>query len=237
MNSDPKQAIQHSWQANATAWTAAVRGQRIESRRLVTDRAMLEAVLTHQPRRVLDLGCGEGWLCRALAAEDVEILGMDASAPLIEAARQAHPQGAYRCLTYDALDASEGMGRFDLIACNFSLLEAELGPVLQGLKQHLQAGGMLLIQTVHPWTACGEGPYQDGWRTEQFVSMGPGFSEPMPWYFRTLASWCELLTASNWQLLRLHEPRHPDTGLPLSLLMEAKFGSVDDLMTDLHADD
>ena len=103
MDEQRKQAIQYSWQANATAWTEAVRGQRIESRRLATDRAMLNAIRAHQPRRVLDLGCGEGWLCRALAAEDVETLGLDASAPLIEAARQAHPQGAYRCLTYDAL--------------------------------------------------------------------------------------------------------------------------------------
>lgn len=222
MNDDPKHAIQHSWQANARGWTEAVRGQQIESRHLATDRAILKAVLAHKPRRVLDLGCGEGWLCRSLAAEGIKTLGVDASAPLIDAARQAHAGGEYRHISYDDLATSKALGEFDLAVCNFSLLEAELGPVLQGMKLCLRQTGLLLIQTVHPWTACGEGPYHDGWRTEHFAGMGAGFLEPMPWYFRTLASWFELLTATGWQLLRLQEPSHPDTGLPLSLLIEAQ---------------
>jgi hypothetical protein len=37
--------ILDSWQTNATPWTAAVREQRLESRKLVTDRAIVDAVM------------------------------------------------------------------------------------------------------------------------------------------------------------------------------------------------
>lgn len=63
--------IVESWQNNAEAWTAAVRERRIESRTLVTDRAIVDAVLSRSPRHVLDIGCGEGWLGRALADRGV----------------------------------------------------------------------------------------------------------------------------------------------------------------------
>ena len=59
MQRDHREQLNLSWQANADAWTAAVREQRIESRRLVTDVAILQAILALSPKRILDLGCGE----------------------------------------------------------------------------------------------------------------------------------------------------------------------------------
>src|SRR5579863_3493975 len=60
-----------SWLVNATPWTGAVRGRRIESRRLVTDQAVCEAVIGRSPATVLDVGCGEGWLARALSRHGI----------------------------------------------------------------------------------------------------------------------------------------------------------------------
>jgi hypothetical protein len=56
MQHDHREQLALSWQANADAWTSAVREQRIESRRLVTDAAILQAVLALSPARVLDVG-------------------------------------------------------------------------------------------------------------------------------------------------------------------------------------
>lgn len=63
-SSNKPSELAQSWITNAELWTAAVRDGDIESRRLVTDQAMVNAVLAQQPRRVFDLGCGEGWLVR-----------------------------------------------------------------------------------------------------------------------------------------------------------------------------
>lgn len=212
--------IRQSWQANADAWTRAVREQRIESRRLVTDAAILGAVGEGPARRVLDIGCGEGWLCRALREKGCECVGVDASAPLIEAA-QAVGGGRFEALDYAALiESGSSLGQFDVLVCNFALLGESIAPLLGALRERLSPGGRLLIQTVHPWAACGDEPYEDGWRLETFAAFGGDFSSPMPWFFRTLESWLALLTASGWRLRQLREPRHPGTGQPCSLLLE-----------------
>ncbi|MCY1290606.1 Ubiquinone biosynthesis O-methyltransferase [compost metagenome] len=219
MQHDHREQLKRSWQANADAWAAAVREQRIESRRLVTDAAILRAALAMAPQRVLDIGCGEGWLCRGLAAHGIESIGVDASAPLIEAARAAG-KAQYRVCGYAELEGqADLLGRFELLVCNFALLEEPLAPILETLHSLLAPGGSLLIQTLHPWSSRGAGPYQDGWRIETFDGFGEGFQEPMPWFFRTLESWLALLHETGWRLQWMQEPLHPESEQPVSLLL------------------
>ncbi|MBY9840680.1 class I SAM-dependent methyltransferase [Pseudomonas aeruginosa] len=195
--------LERSWRGNAEAWARAVREGRLESRRLATDDAILQALRQRAPRRLLDIGCGEGWLCRALAGEVGECVGIDASPELIELARAAGG-GSFRRLAYRELDAASGLGRFDALVCNFSLLDEDLAGCLAAWPALLESGGELLIQTLHPW-AAGDEDYRDS----------------MPWYFRTLESWLALLDGSGWRLRGLSETVHPRLGRPLSLLLRA----------------
>ena len=78
--------IVESWRTNAPAWTVAVREEQIESRRLVTDQAIIDAVLSRSPHSVLDIGCGEGWLAREFASRNIDVVGIDVVPELIEAA-------------------------------------------------------------------------------------------------------------------------------------------------------
>lgn len=219
----PTDRLIRSWTGNAAAWTEAVRSGRIESRRLATDAAIVAALMTPRPARVLDVGCGEGWLCRALAALGVEAVGVDVSAPLVEAARAAGG-GRFEVMPYTGLaGARQALGTFDALACNFALLDEHIGPMLGDLRELLAPGGRLVIQTLHPWSACGDEPYRDGWRLEDFAAFGEqAFPEPMPWYFRTLASWLDVLGQAGYRVQQLREPAHPDTARPLSLLLVAQ---------------
>lgn len=218
---DKSGKIRQSWEANAEAWTAAVRGGEIASRRLATDEAIVDFVLRMRPAKVLDVGCGEGWLSHRLASQNIDVLGIDASEALIARAREG--SGEFRVLSYEDLVADPpraGEG-YDVAVCNFALLDETLEPILAALASRLSPRGAVVIQTVHPWTARGTGPYRNGWRTEDFNSFGEAFPASMPWFFRTLGSWIDEMRSAGLRLARMVEPVHPATGEPLSLILGA----------------
>jgi SAM-dependent methyltransferase len=223
MNSEREQQLEESWTDNAAAWTTVVRDGRIPSRAAGTNAAIVEAIRDVEPQRLLDVGCGEGWLARAVAGEGIDVVGIDISPPLIDSAN-ALGGGRFLVLSYDQLASrrDELGGDFDTIVCNFALLGASLVSMLSALRSVATTDATLLIQTVHPWTARGEEPYADGWRTETFAGFGDTFAKPMPWFYRTLGTWCTELRASGWTIEGITEPLHPETLLPLSLLIAAR---------------
>lgn len=217
----PDAAILSAWLRNAAPWEAAVREQRIESRRLVTDQAIVAAVKDAAPSRVLDLGCGEGWLARALTAEDIAVTGIDAVPALIEAARR-HGGGAFHVVAYEQLAAGVPGAPFGAVVCNFSLLgEQSVEQVFAALPQLLTPGGHFIVQTLHPLIACGEVPYRDGWREGSWAGIDGDFKEAAPWYFRTLESWMKLFARHGLTVEALREPLHPGKKQPVSVIFVA----------------
>ena len=213
-----------TWTTNADAWTAAVRGGKITSRRAGTDAAVVEAVVSGLPPagRVLDVGCGEGWLARALGVLGAVVHGVDASAPLVEAARAEGGVGAtFEVLDYEAAAADPGRlgGPYDVAVFNFSLLDDRAAAPLRAARAALEQGGRVVVQTVHPLTAGA--PYADGWREETFDGVEGDF-EPMPWFFRTLGSWVRVVTTAGLRVTEVLEPAHSETGEPLSLIVVAE---------------
>lgn len=218
----PRDLLDRSWDDNAKAWTATVREGQIESRRVATDRAIIDAVLRYTPGRLLDVGCGEGWLCRVLSEHHIKCVGVDGSSDLIRAAQHADPEGEYHLLRYgdfDRLPEIVKPASTDLAVCNFALLHEKIAPILRAVHGVLRPRGTLLIQTVHPWTAGGTSDYVDGWRTDEFAWSACCFPRPMPWYFRTLESWATTIGDSGFILDGVAEPAHPESKKPLSLLL------------------
>ncbi|SFD99360.1 class I SAM-dependent methyltransferase [Massilia yuzhufengensis] len=210
-------SILQSWSRNTDPWTAAVRSGEIESRVLVTNGAIVDAVRGRAPRTGVDLGCGEGWLVRALP--EVEMVGVDAIAGLVAQA-QAAGGGEFRCLSYEQVAQGQLALSADIAVCNFSLIgDAAVRGLFQAAPSYLRPGGHLLVQTVHPLMACGDAPYVDGWRDGSWAGFSSDFSDPAPWYFRTIASWIALFEEHGLRLVELREPLHPRTGKPVSLIL------------------
>jgi len=205
-----------SWSRNTDPWVAAVRGRAIASRALVTDAAIVEAVRSCAPRTGVDLGCGEGWLVRALP--EVSMVGVDAIAGLVEAARVSG--GDFRVMSYEEIAEGRLQLAVDVAVCNFSLIgEQSTAGLLRAAPTYLRPGGTLIVQTVHPVMACGDAPYTDGWREGSWAGFSSDFQDAPPWYFRTLASWVALFIDSGLRLTSLREPIHPETGKPVSLIL------------------
>ena len=89
--------IIESWQRNSDPWIAAIRNGEIESRTLVTNAAIVETVRAYAPASAVDLGCGEGWLVRALP--EVKMTGVDAIPALVEQAQATGGGTSAACRT------------------------------------------------------------------------------------------------------------------------------------------
>jgi len=207
-------ALIRSWERNAANWTRVVRDGLIPSRRAGTDAAVLDAIAECAPRRLLDIGCGEGWLVRAAVARTgCAAVGIDGAAALIDAARTADPANRYHVLDYDSFAASDIGTDFDVAVLNYSLFAEDIAPLLRAAASRLAPGGVIVIQTLHP----GDGT-EDGWRTEDFAAFDGGDWAAMPCYFRTLDSWRTAVGDAGLDVREMREPKAED-GRVLSLLM------------------
>ncbi len=218
-----KSDLETSWQRNADNWTRAVRDRLIPSRTAGTDAAIVDAVVRRKPTRFLDMGCGEGWLCRAVTEKTgCTATGLDGTAALIEAARAADPNGSYRTLSYDDVIAGAPVPNapFDVIAFNYALFEEDVVPLLNATKRLLVDNGAIVIQTLHPDNDPGDGT--DGWREEDFSNFENEAWARMPWYFRTTESWEAVFEKAGLRSAGTDEPSADSDGLPLSIVMTCR---------------
>jgi ubiquinone biosynthesis O-methyltransferase len=126
---------------------------------LRTLRAMVPARLAHfdpiagdwRGRRVLDLGCGGGFMAEALARRGALVVGVDPSAPAIAVARR-HAAAAglaidYRVGTGEAIPLADGA--VDIVVCVDVLEHVEdLARVVGEVARVLAPGGLFLFDTI-----------------------------------------------------------------------------------------
>ncbi|MHA3024156.1 class I SAM-dependent DNA methyltransferase [Mycobacterium sp. BMJ-28] len=109
---------------------------------------LVEALLReHGGTRVLDAGCGTGRVAIELAARGFSVLGVDADAEMLAAARAKAPELSWVQADLSAPGAAL-TGQFDLIvlAGNVMIFLAPgtEGQVVSGLTRHLAPAGLLV---------------------------------------------------------------------------------------------
>ena len=99
-------------------------------------------------RRIVDIGCGNGALCRKLADRGYEVVGCDPDAEGLRLAKDAAPQLVFHELGVDDDPSPIGNDSFD-VAIATEVIEHLVRPfnLPRFAKQLLRTGGHLIIST------------------------------------------------------------------------------------------
>ncbi|CAM5452614.1 class I SAM-dependent methyltransferase [Streptomyces canus] len=111
-------------------------------------------------QRILDLGCGEGLITRALSLRGGSVVGIDPSPRMISharAAEQASPSGALYVVDDGASLATVAAGSVEWVTAGLSLNNVpDLAAAISAVRRVLVPGGRLVFTIPHP---CFEAPH------------------------------------------------------------------------------
>lgn len=215
-----KNEIINSWDVNAKEWINLIEKQGILSRK-VTNPAIINIIEKYAPEKMLDLGCGEGWLTRALSAKGFNAFGADAIDDLVLHARKSGNEEYFQLSYRDIIAGTKiPFQPFDAVVFNFSLYEAnETEDLLKQIKSSLNQNGLLFIQTLHPFSMIKNGlPYKSQWMDNAWKGLKGAFKAHHSWYYRTLEDWLSLFNSCGWHVRSIREPLLSDDKPPASII-------------------
>lgn len=201
---------------------AAMRARRAGLHERVIEAALPALAGELAGRRVVDLGCGDGWFARiALAAGAAEVTGIDPSERMLAAARTLTP-GA-RFLHAFAEDAALPPASVDAVVSILALHYVEdLPGVLARVASWLAAGGTFVMIVEHPLATAVKAPPGGAALPEhttlaaiagRYAEEGPlserWFTDGVIKYHRRLGSWLNAVIDAGLTVTRVAEPANP----------------------------
>ncbi len=106
----------------------------------------LLAMLASPDDRVLDVGCGDGFLSAKLAEAGCQVVALDADAEVLERAKQRWPESQIDWLHADLMTAELPLDSFDVVLSNAALHHLpDLGEALTRMSALVRPGGRLGI--------------------------------------------------------------------------------------------
>ncbi|MGB3547122.1 MAG: class I SAM-dependent methyltransferase [Saprospiraceae bacterium] len=184
----------------------------------------METIKYYSPDKVVDMGCGEGWLTRALNEAGLKTTGIDGTQALVEEARRRGKGEEYLHLTYEQINSDEYIpGRpYRAAVFNFSLYQDDriLYEFLSSVVLNLTKKCGIFIQTLHPhsFSRAAGIDYRSQWLEDSWDGLPGGFTQPHRWYFRTIEDWIGLFMSCELNLVQIREPLKADGSEPASII-------------------
>lgn len=201
-----------SWNKNALEWIKVIENADIESRKF-TNKAILQLIGNSPAIKVLDVGCGEGWLTRSLGTMGKYAVGLDAIAQLLENAKKKGG-GTYYRMSYEDIVLGNPIPEapYDAAVFNFCLYQKEgLGQLLKQIKNVLSENGYIAVQTLHPFFLLqNKMAYKSQWLDDSWKGLPGNFTDGHSWYARTFESWISVFKKAGLQLHQLQEVTNDD---------------------------
>jgi 2-polyprenyl-3-methyl-5-hydroxy-6-metoxy-1,4-benzoquinol methylase len=221
LNVGTEEAIKR-WDSFADTYSANHTEQGDLHKEVFLNPTILSLMETVKNKKVLDAGCGEGYLSRILAKSEATVTAVDYSPRMIEIAKGRTPNDLvidYRQGNCEDLNSIEDKS-FDLIVSNMVIQDlANYEKAFQEMYRLLVDGGCFIFSILHPcfvtpesgWEKTKEGKKLH-WNVDKYFyegtyEQGLGNKEKMLFFHRTLTSYINTLLKTGFILERIVEPK------------------------------
>ncbi len=170
-------------------------------------------------KRVLDLGCGFGKMCRyAIDSGAATVVGIDISAKMLAKARSDTPDQRITYVRSALEDLSFAPASFDVVVSSLAFHYVErFDSICANVKSWLVAGGAFVFSVEHPMvTAFPVGAYLKGkgekehWPIDNYKLEGirhtQWFIDDVIKYHRSIETYVNTLIDNGFAIVRLLEP-------------------------------
>ncbi len=226
---DPTARARKAWDEAAESWEDFVESGKDWYRHGLHGPALLRACGDVKGLRVLDLGCGQGYLSRQLAKAGARVIGVDVSEKQVENALRHEKEQPFgiEYLVMDAVRIADRWpaGSFDLVTACMALDDMpDPCAALQAARRVLKDRGRCVFSAVHPvMDAPVRGWEKDETGRKTMLKLGRYFDSgpaTCPWtmarlnrywttpFIRlTFDGWSELIDRAGFLIRRIYEPR------------------------------
>lgn len=219
------------WNDQAEFWAHNLREGMDVFRDLYSLPAFLQFIGDIRGKKVLDVGCGEGYNTRFFAQQGADVVGVDFSNEMIQLAQEKEkqrPLGIRYCRA-SWTDLSLFKKEFDIVLSTMALMD---GPgyeeALREFHRVLKPGGDLFFSIIHPCflppgyskltdeqgktthrvinNYSKEGPWEFSWHLSKNADKSDARQVTATSYHRTLSTYINRLLKEGYVLKEIQEP-------------------------------
>ncbi|MNW33907.1 Malonyl-[acyl-carrier protein] O-methyltransferase [compost metagenome] len=220
---DTEEAIRR-WDMHAENFTAKYTEEGDRSREVLLNPALQACMGPLGGKKVLDAGCGEGYLSRKMVKAGASVEAVDYSIEMLRLAKERTSSALGITYHHGNLEKLEMFGdqSFDLIVSNMVIQDlAQYEQAIAEMQRLLVPGGRFIFSILHP---CFQTP-QSGWvkdetgkklywKVDQYFNEGPleqaipyDQEEKFLYFHRTLGSYVQTIIEAGLLLEGMIEPK------------------------------
>lgn len=218
--SNEESELRALWDSLAADWDIHIGDEGDSNRRLNSDPVLWRFAGEVSGLKVLDAGCGTGYLCRQMAQRGAVVVGVDHSPEMIRIARSKSDRITYHVDSVTRLKEIDDE-QFDLVVANYVLMDvSDLEGAIDSFYRVLKPGGSAITIFSHP---CFPGarmertpdlsevryvwsfPYFE--RSRQVDPPWAHFTSDFVWFHRPLSDYWKAFTGAGFAVIDFEEPR------------------------------
>jgi ubiquinone/menaquinone biosynthesis C-methylase UbiE len=234
-----------NWNTNAVRWAATYDDDGDRNRRYQSDEPMLALLGEVRGRAVVDVGSGNGYLCRKLARQGARVTGVELSDEFLRLARERDARESPG-ITYvhGSVARMETLApaSFDKAVSNYVLMDVhDYAAAVREVFRLLKPAGIFVVVISHPAFACGPADWvapapdsprredRTGFVVDDYFHRGPylaqwGELDPVLSFHRPLRDYWRTFQEAGFRIDEFEEPSITERGrreLPPSLAARA----------------